>query len=83
MNKTNYEKEPPITGGGDPLSEPILQACRGPKPGVDLSSRRGEDGRAEGRTEGKPRSGSLDLFPDGDGRRCRPDDERVKGWPPA
>lgn len=83
MNKTNYEKEPPITGGGDPLSEPILQAYGGPKPGVDLPARCGEDGGAEGRTEGKPRSGSLDLFPYRDGGSRRPDNKRVKGWPPA
>ena len=33
----NKRKLPPVTGGGGPFSEPVLQAYRGPKPGVNLT----------------------------------------------
>ena len=81
-----YEQKhvmPPVSGGGDPLSEPVLQAYRGSKPCVNLPSWGCENGRAKCSTEGKPRSGSLDLFPNRYGGRFRPDNERVEGGSPA
>lgn len=76
-----YEQKhvmPPVSGGGGP-SEPVLQAYRCAKPGVNLPARCGEDGRTKGSAEGKPRSWSLDLFPNRYGGRFRPDNERVEG----